>query len=708
MLAGKFAVSHLMLKIAAMNKHTSLSLKPLLYSLALLAPTTHALQLFPSSISIEPARINSSNSIKILNEIAKPTSIKISKGENPLDAVRSSCGIINPNYLPIFLEANPGLTLEAVTEDTTLVLPACFVVAPKKILVEKGDNLASIAARHYGSSGINTLSIIVDANKTNLNCNPKNVASRYSSNDLDHCILQPGQSLSLPNVPVPANYVARDIPDEDLQLRLDELGKSLQKDSPYSARPGLVTAEEELIAAAETDTSLSPDEQCIEAEASAPYPRSELIELLKRNDRNRAYATESGETILSRSAIIVIADTGLSGYDKKTFPRFTFRTQSPSSYQDGPSLNYGVNIYNRSAPPIEWKEFKRYGHGTHVAGIARGGPELPEEDARFLSARLKLIIASMLDVRSHYNDEDGTHYTASTPSGGIRMATDYAQYQNADILNISFTSTVQLIGLESTIRQQKGFLVVAAAGNSGTNTDYQSNIFPFSYGGTGEDSLVSDQFIVVAASQKNGQLAPFSSYGKKNVDIAAPGCRVLSNSVSDESVAYSGTSEATPLVSFTAALLRFEGITSARHIKARIIASLDRSAALAGKVAWGGKLNIIKALNVYNDIIELRSAPGKLLSGRLSQDETTRLNCEGRISDIASYSKIYRNFDITSDALHALRTGTDKFIKQTPEVCSPVGSFFNFTITGETVPTKIQWSEVQDLIPSYYPFDPQI
>ncbi|CDJ57766.1 subtilisin-like protease, putative [Eimeria maxima] len=73
-------------------------------------------------------------------------------------------------------------------------------------------------------------------------------------------------------------------------------------------------------------------------------------------------------------------------------------------------------------------------------------------------------------------------------------------------------------GLQEAVQRarQAGMIVVAAAGNyNGNNDNDKQPVFPASYD--------LDNVVSVAAISRNGQLAPFSSYGKKQVDVAAPG-----------------------------------------------------------------------------------------------------------------------------------------------------------------------------------------
>jgi thermitase len=95
-----------------------------------------------------------------------------------------------------------------------------------------------------------------------------------------------------------------------------------------------------------------------------------------------------------------------------------------------------------------------------------------------------------------------------------------------------------------------GAVVIAAAGNKGTNTKQ----YPAAY----------RKVIAVSATNENDRLASFSSRGSW-VDLAAPGTRILSTRAALTGGAYdreSGTNEAAHFVSALAGLLASEGKTA--------------------------------------------------------------------------------------------------------------------------------------------------
>jgi subtilisin family serine protease len=126
-------------------------------------------------------------------------------------------------------------------------------------------------------------------------------------------------------------------------------------------------------------------------------------------------------------------------------------------------------------------------------------------------------------------------------------------------------------------------LFIAAAGNSGVNTDTSPH-YPSSY------DLAN--VISVAAISSSGGLASWSNYGLKSVDLGAPGVGIWSTTAFNKYSSYSGTSMATPHVTGAAALYAstHSGATAAQ-IKSAILTSVIPTSSLAGKTVTGGRLD---------------------------------------------------------------------------------------------------------------------
>lgn len=102
--------------------------------------------------------------------------------------------------------------------------------------------------------------------------------------------------------------------------------------------------------------------------------------------------------------------------------------------------------------------------------------------------------------------------------------------------------------------QEKGVLLIHGAGNDHTNIDYYYS-FPSSL--LLDGSIATNWIEVGATSGKYDEnfVADFSNYGKKSVDVFAPGVDIYSTLPNNEYGNRSGTSMASPVVTGIAALL---------------------------------------------------------------------------------------------------------------------------------------------------------
>ena len=182
------------------------------------------------------------------------------------------------------------------------------------------------------------------------------------------------------------------------------------------------------------------------------------------------------------------------------------------------------------------------GHGTHVAGIAAAMTG-NEKGVAGGCPNCKLLIAKVLG--------SGGRGSAADIAEGIIWSAD----KGAQAINISLGGEQSARTLKEAVdyATRRGAVVVAAAGNSGTNRLE----YPAAY----------SDVIAVAATNEEDRQAWFSNRGDW-VDVAAPGVRILST-VPGGYRSWSGTSMATPHVSALAGLLASHGRLPA-GIKKRI------------------------------------------------------------------------------------------------------------------------------------------
>lgn len=131
-------------------------------------------------------------------------------------------------------------------------------------------------------------------------------------------------------------------------------------------------------------------------------------------------------------------------------------------------------------------------------------------------------------------------------------------------------------------------LFVFAAGNDGSNND----IFP-----TTPANIVADNKITVAATLDDKALANFSNYGVNNVEVAAPGVGILSQSPMDSYIHVSGTSQAAPYVAGIAGAVKdANNKLGYKEIKKIILETVDVKPWLKGYVKTSGLVNAKRAI----------------------------------------------------------------------------------------------------------------
>ena len=180
------------------------------------------------------------------------------------------------------------------------------------------------------------------------------------------------------------------------------------------------------------------------------------------------------------------------------------------------------------------------GHGTHVAGIA-GANTNNSIGVAGVCWGCDLLAVKVLDADGYGLD--------SWVANGIRYAADWGvAFGKRTIINLSLGGPYESSVIRDAVSyaQSHGALVVAAAGNQGTNTPF----YPAAYPGV----------IGVSATDSNDQWASFSNYGSY-VDIAAPGVDILSTYPGGYYTRLDGTSMAAPHVAGVAGLVWSRNLT---------------------------------------------------------------------------------------------------------------------------------------------------
>ncbi|MFM2249206.1 MAG: hypothetical protein RLZZ358_133 [Bacteroidota bacterium] len=188
-------------------------------------------------------------------------------------------------------------------------------------------------------------------------------------------------------------------------------------------------------------------------------------------------------------------------------------------------------------------------HGTHVAGILAAN-RINKKGVKGVAENVKLMSLRAVP--------DGDEYDKD-----VALAIRYAVDQGAKVINASFGKkfSPNASWVQEALRYAaaKDVLFVHAAGNDGVDLDLPENPnFPNdTYSLTGAPS--EDNYLSVGALTPNygpEMIASFSNYGKKRVDIFAPGDEIYSTLPNSNYGVEGGTSMAAPAVAGMAALIR--------------------------------------------------------------------------------------------------------------------------------------------------------
>ena len=285
----------------------------------------------------------------------------------------------------------------------------------------------------------------------------------------------------------------------------------------------------------------------IPANSDAKKAKNLLLSLMQSSEMmessNQEFIEEFGDEVIQEERKAEAASTPPENYREKAVK---------DNYYDFNDKFYGnpdVMVSNKAAL-----------HGTHVTGII-GAIRNNDIGIDGVADNVKIMMVRMLPPSGDEHDKD------------IALAIRYAADNGAQVINMSFGKkfSPEKKWVDESVRyaESKGVLMVLAAGNDSKNIDTTYNYPSPEFQSDGKSA---NNWITVGASgdpKAGGLIAYFSNYGKKEVDVFAPGVKIYSTIAGGNTYQYEqGTSMASPVVAGLAAfILEYYPDLSAQQVK---------------------------------------------------------------------------------------------------------------------------------------------
>ncbi|GLO47119.1 S8 family serine peptidase [Pseudomonas putida] len=525
-------------------------------------------------LTIRAIREPTAQVTNLINKIAEPITVPIEKGTTLRQIVTRHCGGVSQAYTELLKNESTieFTSLDQALEQQELKLPACLYFSnasdTSEITVRNGDTAFNLYRMRTGGGGT------------------QQELSEYFGAPVESLErIQPGNKLATPAVTLAVPLIKRPGTDSYVQeLReLDPQGLAFREAPTVQGNIAIGFAS----GSGNCDTPSEP----MDAEAIyQAYVYSK--ELASNEDIN----------VSGGRAEVAIVDNGFFGATASPSIRKAFEGSPFISkyFKSNPYFTIADNLKGIDTQPINFvydiTPTEESGHGTHVTGIALGGPSLRPYLEKMGSEPWASI--TILNIgRGKDTLIEGAYELLSAK---ILTKRPYR------IVNLSLTHDGKIDhnisdSYNNIFTTAKNTLFVVAAGNNWGMDVADNGILPAALGGTNNKNVIT-----VAAIDGSRKIAKFSNIGASSVDVAAPGCQIKSwIANNNETVAISGTSQATPAVTNEAALLLSLAINaSAETLKNRSISSGDLlPSSERGKTLYEVSINPSRALLIFQDYL---------------------------------------------------------------------------------------------------------
>lgn len=263
----------------------------------------------------------------------------------------------------------------------------------------------------------------------------------------------------------------------------------------------------------------------------------------------------------------------------------------------------GANVF---LPVPDNDPLDLFGHGTHVAGIVGAASNgTGGVGVNFHAKILPVKIGGDSEFLNSLMAVEAIDYLIDLKTRPVHAE------PTLRVVNASWAMLVPLQAMKTAIEAAgaAGILFVCAAGNGGFDAIGDNIDNPPFLQGSWPAAFDSKTILSVAATDATDTLASFSNYGRRSVDVGAPGVgyfstmptyEVILNTQYGYALNYdflSGTSMAAPCAAGAASLVWADrpDLTPC-EVKSLLMESVDPLGSLSGKTVTGGRLNLAAAL----------------------------------------------------------------------------------------------------------------
>jgi cell wall-associated protease len=327
--------------------------------------------------------------------------------------------------------------------------------------------------------------------------------------------------------------------------------KAKYENDSKNSREQLKKYEDQYMVYSQAFLNIKYCDSLLSAKLGAPVSKSSLATIESQND-----TVNNAKAYLSRILENYKEDVKVSEFLEEIGYGIEQLKEGVDHYKTAVEYGYNTEFDSRSVvgdDPNNLAE-KGYGnndvegpdpqHGTHVAGII-GANRKNDLGVKGIADNVRIM-----SVRAVPNGDERDKDVAN--------AIIYAVDNGAQVINMSFGKSFspqkEYVDKAVMYAESKGVLLIHAAGNDGRNLDKDFN-YP-------NRKLSKDKeaknWIEVGASSWGADenfVGSFSNYGKKSVDVFAPGVQIFSTTPDNTYTELQGTSMACPATSGVAAML---------------------------------------------------------------------------------------------------------------------------------------------------------